>query len=163
MLATGWKRTTYWWRCGRHERVGGRSPWTRYLRNGCARHQAIDMHNLCLMRLNMLYPYNYFRLKICYSVRTEPKWVSLRFCWRSNGFGQYNQTSWTFVNETTLTRASKYDFWVFDDRFVALRTRSWAARILSLKWILYRTKFGVSSGGAAINEQGRRTSLPIIA
>ena len=58
---------------GRHERIERRSSRTRYLRNGCARHQAVDMHYLRLMRFNMLYLYNYFRLEICYSVRTEPK------------------------------------------------------------------------------------------
>jgi len=31
------------------------------------------MHNVCLLRLDMLYLYNYLRLKVCYSVRTEPK------------------------------------------------------------------------------------------
>jgi len=92
-------------------------------------------------------------LKFVIRYGPNQSWVSLRFCWRSNGFGQYNQTSWPFVNEIALTRASKYDFWVFDDLFVALRTRPWAVRILSRKWILYGIKF---------NEQGRRTSLPNI-
>lgn len=84
--------------------------------------------------------------------------VSLRLCWRSKGLGQHNQTSWPFVNKIAFTRASKYDLCVFDNRFVALRTRFCAARLLSRKWMLYGVIFcGVSFGGVAIDEQGRWT------
>jgi len=42
-------------------------------------YQAVNMHNLRFMRLNMLYLNNYFGFEIGNSVRTDPKLCQLAF------------------------------------------------------------------------------------
>ena len=159
MFATRWERTIYWWRYGRYERYE-RVVISVTVVQGTNR-STCTICVLCVLVCCTSTTTSDLKLVIRYG--PNQSCVSLRFCWRSYGFGHYSQTSWPLVNDIALTHASKYYFWVFDDRFVALRTRSCAARILSRKWILYGIKFCVSSGDVAINEQGRRTSRPNIA